>query len=219
MDLDKRLRITEIFHSLQGESSYAGRRCTFVRLTGCDLRCTWCDTQEAYEGGSSMSLQEVLDAVAAYPCSLVEITGGEPLLQENVHPLMTALCDIGYEVLLETGGSRPVAPVDARVVRIIDVKCPSSGEEGRNYWPNLSCLGPKDEVKFVIADRRDYLYAVDQIRKWRLDRRYPVLPLISPVSGQLDPESLARWMLEDCLDARLQLQLHKLIWGADAKGV
>lgn len=216
---ETRLRITELFHSLQGESSFAGRPCGFVRLTGCHLRCTWCDSEYTFHGGTWMSLPQILEQVAAWQVELVEVTGGEPLLQKNVHPLLTALCDAGHTVLLETSGACDITPVDPRVIKIVDVKCPGSGEEGRNLWSNLEHLGPRDEVKFVVADRADYEYAVGVIRQYGLELRGEVPPLISPVHGRIELTELARWVLEDRLKVRFQIQLHKYIWGADVKGV
>ena len=210
--------IRDSFYSLQGESSYAGRPCVFIRLTGCHLRCSWCDTPYSFHGGQWMSLEAILAQVASYGCPLVEVTGGEPLLQEAVHPLMGALCDAGYEVLIETSGGIDASRVDPRVVKILDVKCPGSGEESRNVWSNLDTLGAADEVKFVVAGREDYEYAARVIRERGLDRRGP-LPLISPVHGQVELEHLSRWILEDRLNVRFQVQLHKYIWGADAIGV
>lgn len=214
----RRLRITEIFYSVQGESSHAGKRCIFVRLTGCHLRCTWCDTEYSFVGGQWMSFDALFEQIAAYDCKLVEITGGEPLLQDAVIPFMRELLERGYTVMLETSGAIDIRPVDARVIKIVDVKCPGSQEEGRNLWSNLENLAPHDEVKCVVGDRRDYEYARDVIRKYGLDAR-PVLPLLSPVHGSITLKQLAEWMLEDKLDARFQLQLHKYIWGADVHGV
>jgi len=211
------LKITEIFLSLQGEGTRAGLPCTLIRLTGCDLRCRWCDTEYAFTGGTRMSFEEILAAVARLGCRMVEVTGGEPLLQPNVHGLMGRLLDAGYEVLLETGGHRDVSGVDPRVVRIVDLKAPGSGEVEKNLLENLDHLTARDEVKVVIADRADYEWARDQVRRHRLEERLPVL--FSTVHGELAPETLAGWILEDGLGVRLQVQLHKLLWGADTKGV
>ncbi len=211
------LRVNEIFHSIQGESTLAGEPCTFVRLTGCNLRCVWCDTEYAFHEGRSMSVAEVVAAVAGFGCRLVEITGGEPLLQPEVVPLMERLLEAGHAVLVETGGSLDVGVVPDGVRRIIDVKCPGSGESGRNRWENLDRLRRGDELKFVLADRDDYLWAARQIRERRLDGRCPLL--FSPVHGRLDPADLARWLLEDRLPVRLQLQLHKLLWPGVLRGV
>lgn len=212
------LTINEIFFSIQGESSYAGRPCVFVRLTACDLRCSWCDTPYAFDEGTKRSLDSVLGEVDRYGCPLVEVTGGEPLLQADVYPLMEGLLARGRTVLLETGGHRSTARVPAGVVTILDVKCPGSGESAKNDWTNLDRLRPHDEVKFVIKDRADYEYARDVIARHGLAARTaPVL--MSPVHGVLEPRTLSEWMLADHLPARLQLQLHKYIWDPNARGV
>jgi 7-carboxy-7-deazaguanine synthase len=213
----RRLRINEIFHSIQGESTFAGRPCVFVRLTGCQMRCVWCDTEYAFHEGEWMTIEEILERVAAYGCPLVEVTGGEPLLQPAVHPLMTALCDDGHEVLLETGGGLDIAPVDPRVRRIVDVKCPGSGEAANNRWENLDELRPTDEVKFVVADRADYDWAKGVIARRALAGRCPIH--VSPVHGRVDLAGLAGWILADRLPVRLSLQLHKLVWDPSARGV
>jgi 7-carboxy-7-deazaguanine synthase len=212
------LTINEIFYSIQGESTRAGRPCVFVRLTACDLRCAWCDTPYAFFEGRKMSLDEVAAAVDGYDCPLVEITGGEPLLQEDVYPLMDRLLSAGRTVMLETGGHRPIDRVPADVVKIVDVKCPGSGEAERNEWRNLDRLAPHDEVKFVVRDRADYEFARDVIARHDLASRAAAV-LLSPVHGELDPKTLSEWMLADRLPARLQLQLHKLIWPPDTRGV
>jgi 7-carboxy-7-deazaguanine synthase len=211
------LKITEIFLSLQGEGTRVGLPCTLVRLTGCDLRCRWCDTEYAFTGGARRSFDEILAEVARLGCPLVEITGGEPLLQPNVHGLIARLLDRGYDVLLETGGHRDVAEVDPRVVKILDLKAPGSGEVDANRVANLDHLTPRDEVKVVIADRVDYEWARDRVREHRLDERVAVL--FSAVHGELAPATLARWILDDGLGVRLQVQLHKLLWGAETRGV
>ena len=211
-----RLRVNEIFYSLQGESTRAGRPCVLVRLTGCHLRCGWCDTAYAFYEGEWMSRAEVLARVAAFGCPLVELTGGEPLLQPGALPLLADLCDAGYEVLLETSGAVDIAPVDARVRRIVDVKCQGSGEVERNHWPNLDLLRETDELKLVLADEADYSWARELVLERQLHRRCPVH--FAPVAGSLDPVALADWILRDRLPVRLQLQLHKLLWGA-ARGV
>ncbi len=212
------LTINEIFHSVQGESTYAGRPCVFVRLTACDLRCSWCDTPYAFYEGSKRSLDEVVGEVDRYGCSLVEVTGGEPLLQEDVYPLMQTLLDSGKTVLLETGGHRSTERVPADVVTILDVKCPGSGEVERNDWDNLARLRPHDEVKFVIKDRGDYEFARDVIATHVLAGRAAAIHF-SPVHGVLDPKTLSEWVLADRLPVRVQLQLHKYIWSPDARGV
>ncbi len=211
------LRITEIFHSIQGESTQTGRPCVFVRLTGCNLRCVWCDTAYAFEGGEAMSIEAIADRVAAYGTDLVLLTGGEPLAQEGVHDLIDRLLEQGREVMIETGGSLDIARLDRRVRVVLDVKCPGSGMEPKNRWENLEHLKPTDEIKFVLNDRRDYEYARDLIRRRELVGRATLL--LSPVHGVLAPRELAEWMLSDRLPARLQLQIHKMIWSPDARGV
>ena len=212
------LTINEIFHSIQGESTHTGRPCVFVRLTACDLRCSWCDTPYAFTEGHKMSLDEVVEKVDAYDCGLVEITGGEPLLQREVYPLMDRLLGSGKTVMVETGGHMSIARVPGAVIKIVDVKCPGSGEAHRNDWANLDRLAPHDEVKFVIQDRADYEYARDIVAKHRLSGRVAAV-LFSPVHAVMDSRELAAWILEDKLDVRLQLQAHKFIWGADVRGV
>lgn len=212
------LTINEIFHSIQGESTHAGRPCVFVRLTACDLRCSWCDTPYAFTEGRKMSLDDVCGQVEALGCPLVEITGGEPLLQREVYPLMERLLDSGRTVMVETGGHMSIADVPRAVIKILDVKCPGSGESHRNHWSNLDNLAPHDEVKFVIRDRADYEYAREVVTTHGLADRVRAV-LFSPVHGELEPRLLASWILEDHLNARLQLQMHKFIWGADVRGV
>ena len=211
------LVVNEIFRSIQGESSYVGLPCVFVRLTGCNLRCTWCDSEYAFYEGRRMSVDQVLAQVERYGCSLVEITGGEPLLQAEATVLMQALVEKGYQVLLETGGSLPVEQVPEGVIRIVDVKCPGSGEEEQNRWENLEHLRPTDELKFVVKDRLDYEWAARLVRERDLARRCPVL--FSPVHGVLDPGELARWVLEEGLLVRVQIQLHKILWPGVLRGV
>ncbi|MBL8404856.1 MAG: 7-carboxy-7-deazaguanine synthase QueE [Dechloromonas sp.] len=205
------LRITEVFYSLQGEASRVGLPTVFVRLTGCPLRCTWCDTTYSFTGGEAATVESVLAEVAKYPARQVCVTGGEPLSQKDCLPLLTALCDAGYDVSLETSGALDVAGVDPRVSRIMDLKAPGSGEVGRNLWSNLDCLNDRDEIKVVIASRDDYEWARDVIRQRHLDRLCPVL--LSPAQGLLEASSLAEWILADGLNVRFQLQLHKLLWG------
>ena len=212
------LTINEIFYSIQGESTYSGLPCVFVRLTACDLRCAWCDTPYSFTEGHKMAVDGVLAEVDRHACDLVEVTGGEPLLQPDVYPLMQALLDRGKTVLLETGGHLPVDRVPAGVVRIVDVKCPGSGEGARNHWPNLDVVGPRDEVKFVIANRADYEFARRVVRERGLAARVGAI-LFSPVHGVQPLLPLARWVLEDDLPVRLQVQLHKYIWGPEVRGV
>lgn len=212
------LTIHEIYPSIQGESTHAGRPCVFVRLTACDLRCTWCDTPYAFAGGRKMSIDEVMAEVARHGWRLVEITGGEPLLQSDVQPLMERLIGDGYDVLLETGGHRSIEDVPDEVVTIVDVKCPGSGEADRMRWENLDHLSMHDEVKFVIKDRADFDYARDVVERHRLADRTAAV-LFSPVHGVLRPDVLARWILESHVPGRLQIQAHKYIWSPDARGV
>ena len=211
------MRVTEIFHSIQGESSFVGQPCVFVRLTGCPLRCTWCDTEYAFYGGEDRSIEEILAKVDSYGCPLVEVTGGEPLAQSDAFELITKLCDRGYDVLLETSGAIDTTRVDARAHIILDVKCPGSGMSERMHWPNLARLAEKDEAKFVLADRTDYEWARHLLAEHELAGRCTVL--MSPVFGSLDPRKLAEWVLADHLPVRVQLQLHKLIWAPDMRGV
>lgn len=212
------LTINEIFHSIQGESTHAGRPCVFVRLTACDLRCRWCDTPYAFHEGRKMSVDEVVAEVEASGCPVVEVTGGEPLLQADVYPLMQRLLDAGKTVLIETGGHRSIAQVPAGVIRIMDVKCPASGEAGKNDWSNLALLTPADEVKFVIADRADYEYARAVVQRERLAGRVAAV-LFSPVHGELEAKQLAEWVIADRLEVRVQLQMHKYIWSPQTRGV
>ncbi len=212
------LTVTEIFYSIQGESSYAGLPCVFVRLTGCDLRCSWCDTTYAFHEGRRREVDDVLKEVASYGCRLVEVTGGEPLLQPGVSLLLQRLLDSGYLVLVETGGHLPLDRVPPGVVRIVDVKCPGSGEAGRMHWDNLARLGSRDEVKFVIGDRADYDYAKTVVERDELASRVGAI-LFSPVHGRLPPADLAAWVLADRLPARVQLQVHKYIWEPATRGV
>jgi 7-carboxy-7-deazaguanine synthase len=212
------LVVHEIYASIQGESTFAGLPCTFVRTTGCNLRCVWCDTPQAFYGGTRMRRQEVLARALSFGTPLVELTGGEPLLQPGVLPLLTELCDAGRTVLIETSGEADVAGVDARVHKIMDLKCPGSGEVHRNRWSNLAHIGPRDEIKFVLADRGDYDWMRDVIRERRLAELTPKL-LASTVFGRLAPRDLVAWVLEDKLPVRVQLQMHKIIWSPDATGV
>jgi 7-carboxy-7-deazaguanine synthase len=205
------LRLTEIFFSLQGEASRAGLPTVFVRLTGCPLRCTWCDTTYSFTGGEAASIASVLAEVASYPAHQVCVTGGEPLAQKECLPLLAALCDAGYEVSLETSGALDIAGVDPRVSCIMDLKAPDSGESDKNRWENLAHLDARDEIKIVVASRADYEWARQAIREHRLDAICPVL--LSPAAGLVEPAALAGWILEDGLNVRFQLQLHKLLWG------
>ena len=212
------LTVNEIFHSIQGESTHAGRPCVFVRLTACDLRCRWCDTPYAFHEGRKMSVDEVIADVDARGCDVVEVTGGEPLLQPDVYPLMQRLLESGKTVLIETGGHRSIADVPAGVIRIMDVKCPGSGESEQNDWTNLARLTPRDEVKFVIAHRADYEFARDVVGKEKLIGRVNAV-LFSPVHGELDPKLLSEWVIQDRLPVRVQLQMHKYIWSPTTRGV
>ena len=212
------LTVNEIFHSIQGESTHAGRPCVFVRLTACDLRCSWCDTPYAFTEGRKMSVDDVVERVRGYNCDVVEITGGEPLLQKEVYPLMERLLDEGRTVMVETGGHLSAEQVPAGVIRVIDVKCPASGEADAMHWPNLDQLSHHDEVKFVIQDRADYEYARQIVEKHDLVHRSGAV-LFSPVHGLLDPRQLAEWILADRLPVRLQLQAHKYIWDPKTRGV
>ncbi len=214
------LRVSEIFYSIQGESSYAGWPCVFVRLTGCNLRCSYCDTRYAYEGGEELSVAGVIDRVRDYVCPLVEITGGEPLLQEETPELALMMLELGCTVLMETNGSRDISVVDSRCIKVVDFKCPSSGEAESNDLGNISRLEPHDEVKFVVADWEDYCFARELIHSIHWDAPYREnIVSLSPVYGRLAPEKLVEWMLADKLRARLNLQLQKYIWPPDKRGV
>ena len=223
------LRINEIFFSIQGESTWAGVPCVFVRLTGCHLRCAYCDTEYAFKEGHTKRIDDIVDSVASYPANLVEITGGEPLLQPRVHNLITRLCDMGRTVLIETSGACDITPCDPRSIRIVDIKTPGSGEAERNVWSNIDALTQRDEVKFVITDRADYEWARSVIAKYALSDRVHAV-LMSPVFEQpagleirgvsgLDPRDLAEWILADGLLVRMQVQMHKLIWSPQTRGV
>ena len=205
------LRLTEIFFSLQGEAARAGLPTVFVRLTGCPLRCTWCDTTYSFTGGEAATIESVLAEVAKYPARQVCVTGGEPLSQKECLPLLVALCDADYDVSLETSGALDIAAVDSRVSRIMDLKAPDSSESARNLWENLAVLNPRDEIKIVIASRADYEWARDVLRERQLDNLCSVL--LSPAQGLVEPTALAEWILEDGLNVRFQMQLHKLLWG------
>ncbi len=212
------IRIHEIYRSVQGESSFAGQPCTFVRTTACDLRCVWCDTPDAFTGGTVMTIDAVMQQVNQLGCDLVELTGGEPLLQPKLPALCSELLASGATVLIETGGHRDISVLPAGVIRIMDIKCPGSGESQHNLWSNISHLNKRDEVKFVIADRSDFDWAVSVVQQHGLADRVGGL-LFSPVHGALSPVELSQWLLESKIPARLNLQLHKYIWGAEATGV
>ena len=212
------LKVNEIYLSVQGESTWAGLPCVFLRLTACDLRCTYCDTEYAFYEGQRRPVGDVFDEMVAYACPLVEITGGEPLLQKNVLPLMAALCDTGCTVLIETSGAHDIGGIDPRVHRIMDLKTPSSGECARNLFANIPLLTGRDEVKFVIGSREDYEWTREQIRTHGLDRRVAAV-LLSPIFGKIEPRQIVDWMLADRLPARFQLQMHKFIWEPRARGV
>jgi len=211
------LRVNEIFHSVQGESRHAGRPCVFVRLTYCNLRCSWCDTPYAFEEGSDMPVGAVLERVASFGTRYVLVTGGEPLVQEGAHDLIGELCESGFEVAVETGGSLDLTPLDPRAMVVMDLKCPGSGMSDKNRFENIDRLKPADEVKFVVADLADYEWARETIARYRLPDRCGVL--LSPVHGVLHPRRLAEWILSDGLPVRLQLQIHKYIWPPDTRGV
>jgi 7-carboxy-7-deazaguanine synthase len=213
------LKVTEIFRSIQGESTHAGRPCTFVRLTGCPMRCVWCDSEYTFTGGEYIALDDVLRQVREFECNLVEVTGGEPLAQREAFELIERLCSEGFEVLVETGGYISTEEVDPRARIVLDVKCPASGEEARNHWPNLERLrADKDEVKFVITNLGDWTYALEIIRCYELTKRARAV-LISPAWDTVDLKEMAEWVSTSGLDVRMQLQLHKYIWGPEARGV
>ena len=211
------MRLTEIFYSIQGESSFIGRPCVFIRTTACNLRCVWCDTAYSFYGGEEMRLDDIMKRVASYGCKLVEITGGEPMLQKEIYELCDRLLAADYTVLIETGGSLDLSKLDPRVIKIVDLKCPGSGETEKNYWPNLDILQPHDQIKFVIKDRADYDWTLQVIRQHRLDARFHLL--FSPVFGIMELRPLAEWMLADRVQAQLQVQLHKFIWSPETRGV
>ena len=211
------LKINEIFHSIQGEGTSAGRRCVFVRLTYCNLRCTYCDTEYAFFEGSDKSIKSLIDEIMQYDCNLVEVTGGEPLMQEESLELMKKLCDLNFEVMLETGGSLPVSKVDERVKIIMDLKTPSSGMMKKNLYENINFIKNNDEIKFVIGSREDYEWSKEIIEKYKLNDKCPIL--FSTIFDQLKPITLSEWILEDKLNVIFQLQLHKYIWEPDKRGV
>ena len=213
------LKVNEIFHSIQGESSYAGQPCVFIRLTGCNLRCSYCDTTYAYEEGILMDMEEIIEKVKGFGCLLVEVTGGEPLLQDETPQLVTNLLNLGFTVLLETNGSKDIGTVDRRCVKIMDIKCPSSNEDKNNDIQNLNRMNQGDELKFVIADRVDYDFAVDTISRIPEAKKYGIHVHFSPCFGKTDPRELAEWILKDKLNVWLNLQIHKYIWPPDMRGV
>jgi len=213
------LRVNEIFYSIQGESTFAGFPCIFIRMTGCNLRCTYCDTTFAYEEGDDIPLDSILTTVKKFHCSLIEVTGGEPLIQNETPDLISALIKNGYTVLLETNGSQDISTVDTRCTRIVDIKCPSSGMDNKNHWENLDYITLNDQLKFVIAHRQDYLYAKKVLDAAAIKRRKKLLINFSPVFNKIDLKDLAGWILADNLPVRLQIQLHKYIWGEYTKGV
>jgi 7-carboxy-7-deazaguanine synthase len=215
---EKTLTINEIYLSIQGESTWMGRSCVFVRLTFCNLRCNYCDTEYAFYEGRKQKLREIVDTVAAFHWPLVEITGGEPLLQKNVLPLMSILCDADYTVLLETSGAHDISKVDLRVHRIMDLKTPGSGEVDKNLWSNIDHLTPRDEVKFVMGSREDYEWSRDKVQRFDLPSRCHAV-LFSPIFGRIDPREIVEWILADKLDVRFQLQMHKFIWSPTQRGV
>ena len=215
---EKTLTVNEIYHSIQGESTWAGRPCVFVRLTFCDLRCNYCDTEYAFYEGKKQTLSEIAATVAKFACPLVEITGGEPLLQKNVLPLMSMMADGGHTVLLETSGAHDVSTVDPRVHRIMDLKTPGSGEVERNLWSNINHLSTRDEVKFVIGSREDYEWSRDKSARYNLPSRCRAV-LFSPIFGRIDPREIVEWILADRLEVRFQLQMHKFIWTPTQRGV
>lgn len=214
---DKQLRINEIFFSIQGESSYAGLPCVFVRLTYCNLRCSYCDTEYAFYEGDWRDFDDIIHEIKKYNCNLVEVTGGEPLLQENSGPFMSRLCDDGFNVLVETGGHMSIEHVDSRVKKIMDVKCPSSNESHKMYWHNMEVLNHDDQVKFVIGNREDYQFTKDVITRFNLNKKCTIL--LSPVFAELPAQELAEWILKDNLPVRMQLQMHKFIWQPETRGV
>jgi 7-carboxy-7-deazaguanine synthase len=215
---EKTLTINEIYYSIQGESTWVGQPCVFVRLTFCDLRCNYCDTDYAFYEGKKQALQEIVEAVQAFHCPLVEITGGEPLLQKNVLLLMSTLCDAGSTVLLETSGARDISKVDPRVHRIMDLKTPGSGEVDKNLWSNIDRLTSRDEVKFVMGSREDYEWSRDKVQRYDLSSRCQAV-LFSPIFGRIDPREIVEWILADKLNVRFQLQMHKFIWSPTQRGV
>ncbi|MBV8378772.1 MAG: radical SAM protein [Verrucomicrobia bacterium] len=215
---NQNLTVNEIYRSIQGESTWAGLPCVFVRLTFCDLRCTYCDTAYAFYAGTKMTLPQIVERVLAFECPLVEITGGEPLLQRNVLPLMKELCDLGRTILIETSGAHDISGIDQRVHRIMDLKTPGSGEEERNRYENIIHLTARDEVKFVIGSREDYLWSKRKVAEFELTTRCGTV-LFSPVFDRIEPRQIVEWLLEDNLQVRFQLQMHKFVWAPETQGV
>jgi 7-carboxy-7-deazaguanine synthase len=213
------LKVNEIFYSIQGESSYAGRPCVFVRLTGCNLRCSYCDTRYAYDDGEDLEIGEIIDRITSHRCALVEITGGEPLMQKDTSLLIRKLLDMGFEVLVETNGSMDISAIDDRCAKIVDIKCPSSGEAAKSDLANLKRVQTKDEIKFAIGSREDYDYAKNILSFINSANGNIKPPLFSPVYGKMNPELLTQWILADHLNVRVQIQLHKVIWGSETRGV
>jgi 7-carboxy-7-deazaguanine synthase len=213
---EQTLKVNEIFYSIQGESTHIGRPCIFIRLTYCNLRCTYCDTTYAFFDGEEYTVSEILEKIAQFHCRLVEITGGEPLIQKNVHYLLQRLCEAGYEVLLETAGHLDIGSVDRRVKKIMDIKCPSSGESEKMLWSNIDQIKSDDEIKFVVGDQKDLNWVKTIIEKYNLNEKCPVI--ISPVFDKIENRQIAEWILEKHLPVRMQVQLHKLIWGKDVRG-
>jgi 7-carboxy-7-deazaguanine synthase len=215
-DASTTLRVNEIFYSIQGESTHAGRACIFIRLTYCNLRCSYCDTTYAFFEGQDKSLAEIINQIKGYDCQLVEITGGEPLIQKNVHILMQMLCDQGYEVLIETAGHMDISGIDSRIKKIMDIKCPGSGETEKMMWSNMEYLREDDEVKFVVSNENDLEWMESVIKKYKINETCEVI--VSPVFGKMDNRTLAEWILNKHLPVRMQIQLHKQIWEPDARG-
>jgi 7-carboxy-7-deazaguanine synthase len=211
------IKINEIFYSIQGESTYAGEPCVFIRLSECNLRCSYCDTTYAYKSGEQLEINQIITKIKEYNCNLVEVTGGEPLLQTDVVSLLHQLIDLQYDVLLETNGSQSIEDVPDHVIKIVDFKCPSSGMSDKNMWENIDSLTPFDEVKFVIGNKDDYVWAKSILKKYELDNKATVL--FSPVFNTIDPRIIVEWILKDQLNVKFQLQLHKIIWDAQQKGV
>ena len=215
--LNMKLKINEIYYSIQGESSYTGLPCIFIRLTYCNLRCTYCDSEYTFHDGNNMSINDILETIKQYSCKLVEVTGGEPLVQKECITLLKKLVDLDYEVLLETSGSLTIKDVPKQVINIIDFKCPSSGMKKKNHWDNINYLKPNDEVKFIIEDREDYEWAKMKIRQYNLNKKSKIL--MSPSYNKIEEKEIAEWILRDNLNVKFQIQLHKIIWKDTDRGV